>query len=153
MRYYQKDIVFQEVPGEISLSYFICGCPLRCAGCHSPFTWNERAGMPLTNEDFIQTLHRYQGSLSCVLFMGGEWHEKELIGFLHIAQGMGLKTCLYTGLETVSSELKKSLTYLKTGPWIASLGGLDSPLTNQRFVYTHSEECLNAAFHKLPLAV
>jgi anaerobic ribonucleoside-triphosphate reductase activating protein len=153
MRYYQKDIVFQEVPGEISLCYFVCGCPLRCVGCHSPFTWNEKTGTELTMDDFVQTLERYRGALSCVLFMGGEWHESELAEYLHVARKMGLKTCLYTGLEDASLLLKRNLTYLKTGPWMESLGGLDSSKTNQRFIQLDTKECLNAAFHKQPLAI
>jgi len=153
MNYFQKDVVFQEVPGEISLSYFICGCTLRCSGCHSPFTWNERTGTPLTMTAFKEALCQYKGYLSCVLFMGGEWHESELIEFLQYARTMGLKTALYTGLETLSDKLKDELTYLKTGPWISSLGGLDSPVTNQRFIQVETGECLNAAFIKQPLAV
>jgi anaerobic ribonucleoside-triphosphate reductase activating protein len=153
MRYYQKDIVFQEVPGEISICFFICGCPLRCPGCHSPFTWNENSGNLLTTNEYVRILDQYKGSLSCVLFMGGEWHEEELAVYLKIARERGLKTCLYTGLEDVSSVLKKHLDYLKTGPWIASLGGLDSERTNQKMIQIDNKECLNQAFHKQPLAV
>jgi anaerobic ribonucleoside-triphosphate reductase activating protein len=153
MRFYKKDVVFQEVPGEISLSYFICGCPLKCPGCHSSFTWNEHAGTKLTPDVFISDIKNYQGFLSCVLFMGGEWHEQELLKYLGIANKYGLKTCLYTGLESVSSELMHACTFLKTGPWISHLGGLDAPSTNQRFIQTDTGECLNAAFYKQPLAV
>lgn len=153
MRYYKKDIVFQEVPGEISLCYFICGCPLRCKGCHSPFTWNESTGIPLKIEEYIQTLDKYNGSLSCILFMGGEWNETELVQFLEIARNRSLKTCLYSGLDDVSQEIKSQLTFLKTGPWIAGLGGLDSITTNQRMIQLDTKECLNQAFYKQPLAI
>lgn len=153
MYYYQKDVVFQEVPGEISLSFFICGCPLRCCGCHSPFTWSEQSGIPITMEVFVDSLNRYSGYLSCVLFMGGEWHEPLLLQYLKKARSMGLKTALYTGLDTISDALKSELTYLKTGPWIPQKGGLDSLNTNQRFIQVDTGECLNAAFLKQPLAV
>jgi len=153
MRYYQKDVVFQEVPGEISLSYFICGCPLHCKGCHSSFTWSEGMGKLLTQESYDETLKRYEGYLTCVLFMGGEWHEQELLIFLKKARERGLKTCLYTGLEDVSDALKHNLTYLKTGPWIAELGGLDADTTNQRFIDLSSGDCLNTSFYKKTLAV
>ncbi len=153
MNYYQKDVVFQEVPGEISLSYFVCGCPLNCSGCHSSYTWNEHSGQKLTLAVFLSDLKKYKGFLSCVLFMGGEWHEQELILYLNVARNQGLKTCLYTGLDEVSPELRDACTYLKTGRWIPQLGGLDAPSTNQRFVHTETGECLNAAFYKQPLAV
>jgi len=148
MRYYKKEIVLQEVPGEISLCYFICGCPLHCTGCHSAFTWNEKTGHLLDVNDYTDTLKRYQGYISCVLFMGGEWHEKELAELLHIAKTGGLNTCLYTGLDDVSPQLESELTYLKTGPWMPELGGLDSPLTNQRMTQLNTKDCLNTVFQR-----
>jgi len=153
MHYYQTDIVFQEVPGEISLCFFICGCTLRCPGCHSWHTWREEAGKPLTEALFLAQLDRYQGSLSSVLFMGGEWHESALCRYLDLAIERGLKTCLYTGRETVSDNLLRRLTYLKTGPWRQDLGGLDQPNTNQRFIEVTSGQCLNDHFQRKYIAV
>lgn len=153
MRYYQSDIVFQEVPGEISLSFFICGCPLRCPGCHSWHTWHEEAGQLLTDAFFLAQLDRYQGSLSCVLFMGGEWQEATLCRFLDVALGRGLKTCLYTGRDTVSDRLLSRLTYLKTGPWRQALGGLDQSTTNQRMIEVASGQSLNEQFQRPSMAV
>jgi anaerobic ribonucleoside-triphosphate reductase activating protein len=153
MRYFKKDIVFQEVPGEISLCFFISGCPLRCKGCHSWFTWNEETGTFLNTNDYVEELQKYTGAVSCVLFMGGEWHGPTLLHFLTIARQMGLKTCLYTGLESVPDNIKQQLTYLKTGPWIAERGGLENPETNQRMILVQTGECLNQSFYKQPLAV
>ena len=148
MRYYKKEIVLQEVPGEISLCYFICGCPLRCPDCHSAFTWSENTGHLLDFNDYLATLERYRGYISCVLFMGGEWHEGELTALLHAARSRKLSTCLYSGLEDVSPQLKNELTYLKTGPWISALGGLDSSKTNQRLINLQTGDCLNAIFQR-----
>ena len=58
--------------------------------------------------------------------MGGEWHEDELEEMLRIAKQKGLKTALYTGLKLFRKSIKRQLNYLKTGPWIESLGGLTS---------------------------
>lgn len=153
MRYYQKDVVFQEVPGEISLSYFISGCPIKCKGCHSAETWDLHSGKVLTMVEFVHTLTRYKSFISCVLFMGGEWHESELVLFLKKALSLGFKTCLYTGENNISPRLRAHLTYLKTGPWIPLLGGLDAPTTNQRFIEVITGKCLNKQFLKQPLAV
>lgn len=153
MNYFNKDIVFQEVPGEISLCYFICGCPLRCEGCHSWHTWPEQAGKPLDTEVFEADLQRYHRYISCVLFMGGEWSEPDLLERLRAAKRYGLKTCLYTGLEDVSPCLRSELTYLKTGPWIHTLGGLNMPNTNQRFWLLKTGECLNQAFQNQNIAI
>lgn len=37
--YTTEQITFQEVPNEISLSFLIAGCPLKCKGCHSADSW------------------------------------------------------------------------------------------------------------------
>ena len=148
MYFSREQVVFQEVPGEVSLAYTISGCPLRCPGCHSADTWPAMAGEALSEEYFRQRLETYAGLISCVLFMGGEWHEAQLLLLLKLARRQGLNTCLYTGLDTVAPCLQAELTYLKTGPWLRDLGGLESPLTNQRFMDLRSNRCLNHKFHQ-----
>ena len=145
-RYCSEDVVFQEVPGEVSLAYTMTGCPVGCKGCHSVDSWPVGSGIVLTQEHLTGQLHRYQGLVTCVLFMGGEWRPEALIKSLKIAQTLGLKTCLYTGRESISLAIRKHLSYLKTGPWIAERGGLDSPETNQRFYDLTQEKLLNIEF-------
>jgi anaerobic ribonucleoside-triphosphate reductase activating protein len=143
MNYFKHDIVFQEIPGEISLSLSITGCRLQCEGCHSPELWSPRNGQRLSVPILNDLLQRYSGSISCVLFMGGEWEPTNLIEFLTLVRTRGLKTALYTGreLEELPSELVCHLDFLKTGPWKKNLGGLNSPNTNQKFIiYTHAKE-------------
>lgn len=41
LNYTTEQITFQEVPNEISLSFLISGCPLRCKGCHSADSWRR----------------------------------------------------------------------------------------------------------------
>jgi len=142
------DIVLQEVPDQISICFSISGCPLHCEGCHSPFLWKEGNGELLTNERYLNILNQYKGYANCVLFMGGEWHPEELTQKLTLAREMGFETCLYTGRENVSPEIMSKLTWLKTGPWVASLGGLESPTTNQRFVEVKTNKLINNHFLK-----
>lgn len=148
MRYYKADIVLTEVPDEISLCFSICGCTLRCEGCHSPFLWKESVGNILDRETYLQKINTYDGMITCILFMGGEWHEELLAEYLMLARERGLKTCLYTGLEDVPARIKTQLTYLKTGPWIEESGGLNNPFTNQRFIETETGKKLNHLFYK-----
>ena len=148
LRYHDIQVVLQEVPGQISLCFSITGCPLRCEVCHSPFLWKNGSGEILTDELFADFLDKYKSMISCVLFMGGEWEEEDLIKKLKIAEDNGLNTCLYTGMEDVSDEIKNHLTWLKTGPWIAELGGLDSPKTNQKFIEVKTNKLLNHYFVK-----
>jgi anaerobic ribonucleoside-triphosphate reductase activating protein len=148
MNYSDIQIVLQEVPNEISVCFTITGCQLRCEGCHSPYLWKKNNGTLLTNEIFISTLKQYQGFASCVLFMGGEWNEDSLINYLKIAQKMNYKTCLYSGLDDVSNEIKKHLTWMKTGAWRNEFGGLDCLTTNQKFIEVKSKKVLNQLFIK-----
>ncbi len=139
-------VVLQEVPGEISLCFSISGCPLRCKGCHSPFLWKEGAGSKLTHPVYADILYRYLGFATCVIFMGGEWHQEELIAHLKLARSKGYKTCLYTGEEQVDAHILEQLTWVKTGPWRSKLGGLKSRDTNQKFIEVESNKALNHLF-------
>ncbi|XOV79865.1 MAG: anaerobic ribonucleoside-triphosphate reductase activating protein [Aestuariibacter sp.] len=143
---FAPQILFQEVPDEISLAFTVCGCPLRCEGCHSMDTWSLNNGSELTNELFKNHIQNYQSLVTCVLFFGGEWHSEALIEKLRYARNHQLKTCLYTGLERIPNRISAHLSYLKTGRWIKELGGLDSPFTNQRFVDLDNNKLLNHKF-------
>jgi len=148
MYYHDFNVVLQEVPGEISLCFTISGCPLRCKGCHSPFLWKEGSGSKLTNNAYNEILYKYLGFATCVVFMGGEWHAKELIYKLKYAKSQGYKTCLYTGEDTIDSKITKHLTWLKTGKWDFTKGGLSSPNTNQQFIEVGTNKKLNHLFLK-----
>ena len=146
MKIYKSDIVLQEIPGEISLGFYVCGCPIKCPGCHSPELWSEKNGTDLTFEAYDRLLNRYKGYISNVLFFGGEWRETDLVCFLEKARQSGLKTSLYTGLEDVSPALRSALDFLKVGPWRADLGGLWSPTTNQILWNLRTGQNLNFLF-------
>lgn len=137
MNYYKYDILFQEIPDEISLAIYFTGCPLQCKGCHSPELWNPKNGNSFSVALLNSLLDKYQGKISCVLFMGGEWNLEELTTYAMIVKNRQLKTALYTGRELadLTIPLKSQLNIIKTGPWREELGGLDSPTTNQKMHY------------------
>lgn len=148
MRYSGLQIVFQEIPNEISLAIHVVGCPLRCPGCHSSDLWPTHIGNELDELSFSKLITKYKNYISCVLFMGGEWHSKELLGFLGYAKFQGLKTALYSGheLHQVPKPLLSALDYLKYGPYIAERGGLGSIITNQHLINLKTNESLNHYF-------
>ncbi|WP_299002877.1 anaerobic ribonucleoside-triphosphate reductase activating protein [uncultured Shewanella sp.] len=144
--FFDVQVVFQEVPDEVSLALTICGCPLRCEGCHRDDIWDPFQGTPLTTHFFKQLLAQYDGLITCVVFFGGEWQPTKLIPLLKLAQQVGLKTCLYTGMSKIPQRIKQYLTYLKTGAWQSNLGGLNSKITNQRFINVNENQLLNFKF-------
>ena len=147
----REEVVWQEVPDEVSLAFLFSGCPLRCKGCHSADSWKSGLGQALSADYLRNRLRRYAGILTCVLFMGGEWQPETLLDLLRLVRNeFGLKTCLYTGYERdeLPPALLPELTFLKTGRWMAERGGLDSRATNQRFVDLRTGEVLNRLFWK-----
>lgn len=130
----KPDVVFQELPHHISLAFTIHGCPFACPGCHSEHTWHPEGGEILSDEAFVDYLSRYQGLISAVVFLGGEWNSTALASKLKLAKAQGFVTCLYTGGKHVARSLRAYLDFVKLGPWIEALGGLDSTMTNQRFI-------------------
>lgn len=153
LRFSSYDVVLQEIPNEVTLSFTITGCQLACVGCHSEYLWDKNNGEELTDELFLSIVKKYEGVISCVLFMGGEWHFRELIHKLKMVNDMGFKTALYTGFNIKQMyrkppELISELTYLKTGKWIEKLGGLNSSTTNQVLMNLKTGENLNHLFRK-----
>ncbi len=144
MRYASVQVVFQEVPDEISLAFSITGCDLQCRGGHSAQTWDASSGTLLDEAAFLQLTTRYRGLISCVLFYGGEWEPATLIHLAALAKDQGLVTCLYTGCELteLSRPIFEAFDYLKTGRWQVDLGGLTAATTNQRFYRVQSRDGL-----------
>lgn len=135
LKYAGYSIVMQEVPDEISLAFNITGCPHHCPGCHSEYLWEDIGEELLKDIDNI--LDMYGDYITCVCFMGGEHNIKELLTALWRAKSRGLKTCLYSGCDTVDNmqEVLPLLNYLKLGHYDRELGGLGNPTTNQRMYY------------------
>jgi anaerobic ribonucleoside-triphosphate reductase activating protein len=142
------DIVLQEVPNEVSLLFSITGCDVGCSGCHSTELWDAQYGTPLTEEKYLSYLTQYQNLVSCILFFGGEWQPIILTHYLKLAKKHGFKTCLYTGRDSISDELKDNLNFLKTGAYQKHLGGLNSLTTNQKFYDLTTNKLINHKFIK-----
>lgn len=55
---------------------FLAGCPLRCQYCHSPDTWYRRSGRPMTADELMTEILRYERFIKVarggVTLSGGE---------------------------------------------------------------------------------
>jgi anaerobic ribonucleoside-triphosphate reductase activating protein len=142
------DIVFQEIPGEVTLALNLSNCPCHCPGCHSPHL-AEDIGEELTEELMNGLIARYGSMITCVCFMGGDAEPEEVAKWANYikstdryadrVQSTDLKTAWYSGRMNMPAD-KKAFDYVKLGPYIESLGGLKSPTTNQRLYKRVGEE-------------
>jgi len=150
MRYMKEytEIVFQEVPDEISLAFSITGCGKHCVGCHTPILQDKLAGDMFTIQTLTEYLDYYDGFISNILFFGGDLFVDELIPMLKYTHSRGVKTTLYTGFTAVDDDIKKNLDYLKTGAYIAELGALGETTTNQVMINVVTGEDITYKFNR-----
>ena len=126
-------VVFEEIPDEISLAIEITNCPGHCVGCHSPWL-REDIGEELTVEKLNDLIDKNRG-ITCVLFMG---EGKDPEGLKRLALSPKLrsdypyKVALYSGRETVEEEYDDYFDYIKVGEYIEAFGPLNKETTNQR---------------------
>lgn len=136
LKYVNYDIVFQEFPDEVTLAINLSLCPNCCAGCHSAQLQGD-IGEELTEERLLAMIDSYEGTITCVSLMGGDNDPATVLMLLAEVKkhyGGRLKTGWYSGRvwKPEPEVLVESLDYLKLGPYIASLGPLNDPETNQR---------------------
>ena len=133
LKCYSYDIVCQEIPDEISLAVNISCGPNRGSGCHSPCLWSDEG--ELMTEDMLSALiGRYAAAITCLCFMGGDADPTEIqrLAIWVKINFPGLKTAWYSGREQLPDGFDITvMDFIKIGPYIESLGGLNSPATNQ----------------------
>ncbi len=134
LKYVNTDVVFQEIPDEVTLAINISNCPCRCPGCHSKFLWGD-AGLPLDERAIDAFIEEFGNDVSCVCFMGGDAEPESvnrLAAYMRRTHS-GKKVGWYTGRTLISRKVDRyNFDYLKVGPYIAHLGALKSRTTNQR---------------------
>ena len=140
MKFYNFDIVFQEIPDEVSLAVNITNCPNRCPGCHSPHLW-EDTGESLTAARIDQWMKDYVPMVTCFCFMGGDGETEELWRLArHIRQRYPVKIAWYSGRTEIPPQPERGLfDYIKVGPYIQEKGGLKAVGTNQHLYAVNAE--------------
>lgn len=131
MRLASYDIVFSEIPGEVTLALNLSECPCHCEGCHSTHLWDS-TGEVLDETLMEGLLSQYGNSVSCVCLMGGDREPAEAARMGQIIKKHGLKSAWYSGREQMPPL--DAFDYVKLGAYTPSRGGLDTPGTNQRML-------------------
>ena len=134
LKYVNTDIVFQEIPDEVTLAINISNCPCHCPGCHSQYLWGD-VGLPLTTGALDDFVTKYGDDITCFSFMGGDADPKgvnQLAQYIH-EEYPQFKVAWYSGKTVIARTVNKAdFDYIKIGPYIEHLGPLKSPTTNQR---------------------
>lgn len=134
LKYYNYDIVFQEIPDEVTLAVNITNCPNRCNGCHSPHL-QEDIGEELNEARIIALIDKYSSAITCFCFMGGDAEPLEinrLASFVQV-QYPEQKTAWYSGRARLPDGFDvKSFHYIKLGSYNEKLGSLKSETSNQQ---------------------
>ena len=127
------EVVFEEIPNEVTLAINISNCQNNCEGCHSAYL-KGNVGEELTTEALDNLISANDG-ITCVCFMGegnDDLAIQNLMAHLH-QNHPELKIGLYSGREEVLEDFYwELLDYLKIGPYIQSCGPLNKKTTNQR---------------------
>ncbi len=149
LRYHSYNIVFQEVPNEVTLAINLSNCPNGCKGCHSPYL-QKNIGEELNEQTIDLLLEKYGDAITCVCFMGGDADPRMVEQLaLHVRKTIKykLKTAWYSGKSEFSKLCSiNSFDYLKLGPYVESLGGLDVSTTNQRFYRNENGQLIDETY-------
>lgn len=133
LKYIDTNIVFQEVPDEISIAISITNCPNHCPDCHSKYLWEDK-GEILDKNALDQIISKYLEDITCICFMGGDRDKAmiyELADYVH-DKYPELKIAWYTGQDQIDSDFPWNVfDYIKVGRFIKERGSLDNPGTNQ----------------------
>ena len=136
LKYANYDIVFQEVPEEVTLAINITNCPNQCPGCHSKYLW-ENTGKKLDMSELDRLVAQYKSGITCVCFMGGDAEPKEVSELAKQLKNnnKNLKMAWYSGKNELPQNVSTDhFDYIKLGRYVAELGPLDSVTTNQRMM-------------------
>lgn len=137
LKYTDTDIVFQEIPDEVTLAVSLSGCPCHCPGCHSKHLWGN-GGEDLTDDAIECLLERTGSNVSCIALMGGDAAPAEVDSLMSRIRRRHpkLHTAWWSGRTLLSPAVSLSnFDYIKLGPYLAHLGPLKSPRTNQRLYH------------------
>ncbi|MDA3853904.1 MAG: anaerobic ribonucleoside-triphosphate reductase activating protein [Bacteroidales bacterium] len=146
LKFVNYNVVFQEVPNETTLAINLSRCPNGCVGCHSSDLQKD-IGEVLNEEVILELLQKYQHSITCICFMGGDNNPKmveQLSAFIQRITLHQIKTAWYSGRSQLPENiLIDHFNYIKLGPYIEKLGALDAATSNQRFYEIVNNKMLN----------
>lgn len=149
LKFVNYNVVFQEVPNETTLAINLSRCPNRCVGCHSSDLQKD-IGEILDEQVILELLQKYQHSITCICFMGGDNNPsmvEQLSAFISRITLHQIKTAWYSGRSKLPENISiNHFNYIKLGPYIEKLGALNSSTSNQRFYEIVNSKMINRTY-------
>ena len=134
MKYVDIQVVFEEIPDEITLCVNISNCGFHCPECHSKHLWDDIGDV--LDEVSIDNLLSKNKGISCIRFMGhggcSGWIEMKKYARYIKEKYKDMKVALFSGNETLPLNELQDFDYIKTGQYKQECGPLNSPTTNQK---------------------
>lgn len=134
------DITFNELPDKMAYALELGACKQHCVGCHSPELQNEDVDLTSLLDILEEAQDAIDAGANAIVVMGGTNNkhitDESLIALLRDLAFIA-PTGLYSGSDDEDHDkmiaVEGHCTWLKTGPYVDTLGGLESTRTNQRF--------------------
>jgi anaerobic ribonucleoside-triphosphate reductase activating protein len=107
----------------------------------------ENKGEILNEDTLTELLKKYGNAITCICFMGGDSSPQDVVhlaAYLKQKTNFKLKTGWYSGKSNLPNNCPlQNFNYIKLGPYIEHLGGLNSTCTNQRFYRIENEKMID----------
>lgn len=140
LTYSEAVLTAEDVPGEMSLTIYLCSCPFRCDGCPTP--WRKEPGAETLSFEALGALVKANPDATCITFRGGDAAMLTLKALCDYARirWPERRVCWYSGQDLASDTTTRrinetgiieSLDYAKFGPFDRSRGDIHTPDTNQ----------------------
>ena len=136
---YDFGTTLQEVPDHLAFYIEFGECTQGCKNCHSQHLWQ-----PLDSHMSIEDVINYAEKIvemgaNAIVLMGGTTNNIPFGVLIMLINKLAelAPVCLYSGSGNTTEDFYiakySNLTWLKTGKYEDTLGGLQSPTTNQKF--------------------
>jgi anaerobic ribonucleoside-triphosphate reductase activating protein len=134
LKFFNHEIVFQEIPDQVTLAINITNCPNHCEDCHSSYLASD-FGEPLTR-DSLSLLIDFETGISCVCFMGGDSDKKQIEELASYVKDKypDIQVGWYSGQYELPENVQY-FDYIKLGPYMKNRGPLTDRNTNQRMYH------------------
>ena len=137
---YSTGVTMNEVPDHLAFYIEMGNCKKKCKGCHSPHLWNT-VDNPMSIEELeVLADDAINKGANAIVLMGGTTNGIPYPHLVRLIDKLSqiAPVCLYSGSDDYEQDMliaiTTRLTWLKTGSYQETKGGLMSAETNQKFL-------------------